>query len=319
MSQQLTRFPNLDYHPLHSVKLDYYTSRYLSDQSVQPNSSTTAVLLIHGGAFMVSSKDAMIETCKALVRKGFDVITPNYRLSTLAYDYRQFLWNLGFVAAAVVGVTMLGSFLQTVISLFLLLLICLFLWFWRQSDDESVLVQHPSHVQDIAHAYKWIDTELPHIQRIVVMGHSAGGHLATLLCTDLRHLQGVQANTQKLVACVGLSGVYSDVRLQETHLGRMILRSAFGTGSHYDAFPIYHVSSLTKVPFLLVNAEQDFSMKSHTFDLAYTLKAAGVYTEVDYMHHTHHKNLAEDWEGQNRHVLERVLAFLKRVETSPVI
>lgn len=313
MSQQLTRFPNLDYHPLHSVKLDYYTSRYLSDQSVQADASTTAVLLIHGGAFMVSSKDGMIETCKALVRKGFDVVAPNYRLSTLAYDYRQLLWNLGVVAAAVVGVTMLGSMLQTMISMFVLLLLCLILWFWRQGTEESGTVQHPSHVQDIAHAYKWIETELPHIERIVVMGHSAGGHLATLLCTNLRYLQDVQADTRKLMACVGLSGVYSDVRLQETHLGRMILRSAFGPGPQYDAFPIYHVSSLTQVPFLLLNAEQDFSMKSHTFDMAYTLKAAGVYTEVDYMHHTHHKNLAEDWEGYNRHVLERILAFLKRV------
>jgi acetyl esterase/lipase len=81
----------------------------------------------------------------------------------------------------------------------------------------SPWVKHPEHVKDVARAFAWtvhhIDRYCGDPDRIVLAGHSAGGHLAALLATDERYLKDpdleLTARQRKgLRGVVAMSGVY---------------------------------------------------------------------------------------------------------------
>ncbi len=63
---------------------------------------------------------------------------------------------------------------------------------YRLSNGSNGII-HPIHVQDIAKAIAWTYNNIHNYggdsSKIVVMGHSAGAHLAALVCTDETYLQ----------------------------------------------------------------------------------------------------------------------------------
>jgi acetyl esterase/lipase len=75
------------------------------------------------------------------------------------------------------------------------------------------LVKFPQFVDDGALAVAWVQKHVhefggdPH--RIVLMGHSAGGHEAAFLAYDRQLLQKGGANPEWIVGLVGLSGPYA--------------------------------------------------------------------------------------------------------------
>lgn len=73
-------------------------------------------------------------------------------------------------------------------------------------------VRHPVHVRDVARAVAWVYRAIASYggdpERIVLMGHSAGGHLVSLLALDDRYL-GEQGLTPEIVdGVLPISGVY---------------------------------------------------------------------------------------------------------------
>ena len=74
-------------------------------------------------------------------------------------------------------------------------------------------VKFPGFLDDAAHAVAWVQQHAqefggdPH--RIVLMGHSAGGHEAAFLAYDRRLLQKAGARPEWIVGLVGLSGPYA--------------------------------------------------------------------------------------------------------------
>ncbi len=150
------------------------------------------------------------------------------------------------------------------------------------------------------------------------MGHSAGGHLASLLCTNLAYLEAAGAPTDGLKACVSVSGVYSDVRLRETGMGSKLLTNVFGDRKvYYDAFPIYNVKKTT-VPFLLINAGLDIGLKRHTLDFHYALRHAGTYVRTEYFESLSHFTIARSWslDSSKHPVLSTILDFIKEVQAA---
>lgn len=65
---------------------------------------------------------------------------------------------------------------------------------------------------DVAKAIRWIHDHAPEYggdpERIVVMGHSAGGQLAALICTDESYLKTESLTFANLKACVPVDGRY---------------------------------------------------------------------------------------------------------------
>lgn len=81
----------------------------------------------------------------------------------------------------------------------------------------SPFVRHPEHARDVARAYAWVTRNISKYggdpTRIVLMGHSAGGHLATLVATDPSYLNDPElkldaAAKAALKGVIGVSGVY---------------------------------------------------------------------------------------------------------------
>src|SRR3954453_6057 len=81
----------------------------------------------------------------------------------------------------------------------------------------SPLVRHPEHAKDVARAFAWtvknVDRYGGDPDRIILVGHSAGGHLAALLAADERYLKApklklTDKQRQSLRGVVSLCGVY---------------------------------------------------------------------------------------------------------------
>lgn len=76
----------------------------------------------------------------------------------------------------------------------------------------SPAVKHPDHVKDVARAVAWTKTHISNHggdpMKLFLMGHSAGGHLATLLATDPRYLNHEGMSIADLRGVIGISGVY---------------------------------------------------------------------------------------------------------------
>lgn len=121
----------------------------------------------------------------------------------------------------------------------------------------SPKVKHPAHVEDVAAAFAWAHRNIARYggrpDRITLMGHSAGGHLAALLATDPTYLKAEGLSPENVRGVVAVSGVY---RIEP---GADLTRSAFGTDPDFcaRASPLNHVGGKLP-PFLIAYAENDY-------------------------------------------------------------
>jgi acetyl esterase/lipase len=73
-------------------------------------------------------------------------------------------------------------------------------------------VKHPEHIRDVARAFAWAQRHIAEYggrpDRMIVLGHSAGGHLAALLATDETYLKAEGLRTADIKGVVAVSGVY---------------------------------------------------------------------------------------------------------------
>jgi acetyl esterase/lipase len=72
--------------------------------------------------------------------------------------------------------------------------------------------KHPDHVQDVARAFAWTRDHIADYggrpDQIVLFGHSAGGHLVSLLTTDEQYLRAEGQRAADIKGVVAVSGVY---------------------------------------------------------------------------------------------------------------
>lgn len=155
---------------------------------------------------------------------------------------------------------------------------------YRLSPD----VMHPAHVQDVAAALAWLhdNAEAQGIDRnrIYVMGHSAGAHLAALAAVDRRWLGAHGKPLSILKGAILLDGAGYDVTEQAPaviarggFLGQMY-SGAFGMSEAgwADASPTLHVArGQGTPPFLIVHASRADSTRQSR-QLAAALQGVGV-------------------------------------------
>ena len=113
--------------------------------------------------------------------------------------------------------------------------------------------------------------------RIVLMGHSAGAHLAALLATDARWLGAQQLKPKDLCGVVGLAGPYDFLPLTSASL-----REIFGgdRAEQLRSQPTHFVDG-DEPPMLLLHGAADTTVGQHnTENLARALKQAGVPADV---------------------------------------
>ncbi len=124
--------------------------------------------------------------------------------------------------------------------------------------------QHPAQAEDVAAAVARLVKDAAKYRfdarRIYLAGHSAGGHLASLVGLDSRYLRGLGIDNNSLAGVVSISGLYDlNPTWPVLKNQRFAVEYTFGNDAKLlrQASPIYHVST-DAPPFLIISAYQDF-------------------------------------------------------------
>jgi acetyl esterase/lipase len=112
----------------------------------------------------------------------------------------------------------------------------------------SPSVMHPEHVRDVARAVRWTKDHIAehggNPDRLYLMGHSAGGHLVSLLATDESYLKAEDMSPRDIKGVIAIGGVYHiPPGAQEVFVG--------GTGTRsFRPDEIFPLRGDAMVPFL---------------------------------------------------------------------
>ena len=129
----------------------------------------------------------------------------------------------------------------------------------------SPAVTHPAHVKDVAAAVRWVYDHAAEFggspQKIVLMGHSAGCHLVTLLALDPRDPKGVGLRPADLRGVVAWSGGAYDLvaKVKAGGMYSSYIKQAFGDAeaAWRDASPMAHVGDAKPLPpFLFISYQR---------------------------------------------------------------
>ncbi len=128
---------------------------------------------------------------------------------------------------------------------------------YRLSD----VAQHPTQINDVAAAFAWTYNNINRYggdnRKIYISGHSAGGHLVSLLALDTRYLNRVNVPAGAIKGVLALSGVFDIPKMNPRSLKKMV-EPAFGSNPEVwqAASPITHVRGGAP-PFLVLYAQMD--------------------------------------------------------------
>jgi len=120
----------------------------------------------------------------------------------------------------------------------------------------SPKVVHPAHIEDVAGAFAWTHGNIAKYggnpARIFAFGHSAGGHLVSLLATDPTYLKAEQRTPADIRGVISISGVYTIDHAEP------FFHPMFGTNAEVckKASPLQHATG-NHPPFLIAYAEFD--------------------------------------------------------------
>jgi acetyl esterase/lipase len=121
----------------------------------------------------------------------------------------------------------------------------------RLTDGTPQQVFHPGHIEDVARAFAWTNNHMAdyggNVQKIVLLGHSAGAHLISLLATDGRYLAVHGLSTDLIKGVIPISGIY-DLRNSGT--------PGFSSQQEWDASPLKYVGE-RQPPFQILYADAD--------------------------------------------------------------
>jgi acetyl esterase/lipase len=134
--------------------------------------------------------------------------------------------------------------------------------------------RYPSPIVEVAKAFAWTQEHIGNYggrtDEIFLVGHSAGGHLVSLLATDEKYLRQEGADPGRIPGVIAVSGVYilSDVCLRicmnskkvhgELSLTANPYKLIFGkeSAAQSQVSPLSHLHSGLP-PFLLIHAEHE--------------------------------------------------------------
>jgi acetyl esterase/lipase len=131
-------------------------------------------------------------------------------------------------------------------------------------------VQHPAHIQDVAKAFAWTCENISKYggtaEKVFVCGHSAGGHLVSLLATDPQYLKAEKHSPAEIKGVVSISGVY------QIYATERVFHKAFGKDEDVckKASPLTHVVG-KHPPFLIAYGDDDIT---HLDEMAKDMHAA---------------------------------------------
>jgi acetyl esterase/lipase len=187
----------------------------------RPKAATAApvVVFFYGGGWRSGSKATYRYVAKALARRGYVAVVPDYRI------YPQVLY--------------------------------------------------PDFLDDGARAVRWAKDNARKFggdpEKLFLMGHSAGAHIAAMLAIDARWLEKVGlAPGRDIAGLIGVSGPYDFLPLRDR-----IFAIIFGGANRPETQPINHVTPGAPPALLLTGGKDAVVDPGNSTRLAERLRAAG--------------------------------------------
>ncbi|AHE57086.1 alpha/beta hydrolase [Sphingomonas sanxanigenens] len=171
---------------------------------------------------------------------------------------------------------------------------------------------------DVASAIAWLQREAPRLgvdpRRIVLMGHSAGAHLAALIATDPAYLRDAGARFETVRGAILLDGAGYDIAERMRDAGpfeRRLYERAFGTdpAQWRQLSPATHAAAPNAAGWLLLHVRDRIESQQQADALAVMLREAGNTAIVDGFD-TSHGRLNRDLGTEGDRATAVVDAFL---------
>jgi arylformamidase len=184
--------------------------------------------------------------------------------------------------------------------------------------------------KDVADALGWVYKNIAAYggdpSRLLVMGHSAGGQLAALMCTDERYAKAEGFALSMIKGCVPVDADTFDIpaiievaearaRAHQLPLPTNGHRQKFGDDpvKHRDFSAVTHVAPNKGIPpFLIVHIAGNPDTTAQARRLANVLEAAAIPVKV-VRRDTTHENLNDDIGAPNDPITKELFAFVAGV------
>jgi acetyl esterase/lipase len=180
---------------------------------------------------------------------------------------------------------------------------------------------------DIAKAIRWVHEHAVEHRgnpnSLIIMGHSAGAHLAALICTDGRYLQVEGLSLAILKGCVPLDVSAYDVPKRLRDGGSVPdsnYTSVFGTteAEQKELSPVYHIAKDKHIPpFLILHVASRDDTKAQAHWLADKLNESGISARVVAAEGKTHGTISSDLGGESDPPTLELWKFLEQVTRKP--
>jgi acetyl esterase/lipase len=150
-------------------------------------------------------------------------------------------------------------------------------------------VRFPAFLEDSALALAWVQARMPEAEHgVVVMGHSAGAHIASLLVLDGRYQDAAGVDPELVRGWIGLAGPYAFQPLQWERT-----RPVFEGLSNADQARPIHFACDRPTPALLLHGSSDSAvLPDHSRQMARALEACGIPVRFEELAGVNHFEIA---------------------------
>lgn len=179
-------------------------------------------------------------------------------------------------------------------------------------------VQYEAQALDVARAVAWTQAHIAEHggdpARLVIGGHSAGGHLSALVALDRSYLAAAGGDADGIRGVAGMSGVYDVAAMARVQALRGLIRPAFGDDPEVwrAASPITHLRA-DAPPFWLNNAELDWGLQRPAEQFEQALRQAGVEVSRSITPETNHLTVVARMGAEGDLTTTRLTEFVGRV------
>jgi acetyl esterase/lipase len=180
---------------------------------------------------------------------------------------------------------------------------------------------------DLAQSARWVrDHAAEHRgdpNSLIIMGHSAGAHLAALLCTDDRYLKAAGVPLTSLKGCVPLDVSAYDIpkRIHDVDDGiSKTFKTIFGTEevAQLEVSPVHHIAKDKHIPpFLILHVASRDDTKAQAHWLAGKLTESNISARVVAAEGKTHGTISSDLGGADDPPTLELWKFLREVTGRP--
>ena len=302
------------------------------------------VVIVHGGAWMLGSKETFRGMARQICHEidGVTCVVPDYSLSrvdaSLVFRSKLILSLLCFQVLCIFLCRHKrgrGPAVVLMLILFFIVVISLLIEYFILNNKSQHCNAHPRHVRDVARCITMSCERLfagDEPVKIVLIGHSAGAHLCSLLTLDSEYLSPRLFNS--IVGTVVISGIYSLWEMQRSSTRFFLNKNIFvgmfdeiWTQRKLDAlkhenpeqwryitsaWPLFHVTDAAnkKTPFLILTSDTDFFILQHSLAFANELERSGFRNQHIHFKNTTHFSIHKHWRTKHKHICDCVREFI---------